>query len=329
VLARLKARKPINAKRRYKVAISAAPIDRTSNAKGIAWAVAAVGLFALIYLSGKLTGGVAAASQIIWLRYVGGFTTVLLLICISRVSWQDLATGQLYVHVFRAASGGGGGMAAIYAAANMPVAEAAAIGLLDGFFTVILGVIILKEVVSHGQWAAGSVCLVGATVVAVGNGATLHLDPAMYTPSLIALAGAFLVAIESILIKTLARSENALIVLFYVNLLGILLFAAPTALQWQPISSLYIAVFLCLGPISIIAQTCNIRAFRLADAALIGPVRYTWMIFGACFGLLFFGEMPRVSTFLGGALIILGGLGLAVSRSPYSVRNNAVRAKRT
>ncbi|MCA1242278.1 DMT family transporter [Stappia stellulata] len=285
------------------------------NAKGVAWAAVAVALFALIFVSGKWSGGVASAAQIIWLRYVGGFLCVVAWALLSRERVRGLATPQLPVHAVRAAAGGGGGMAAIYAATNMPVADATAIGLLDGFFTVLLGVFVLKEAFTPRQWGAALVCLAGAMIVVAGDGAGLHLQADTLLAGLVALAGAVLIAVESILIKTLARSERAIIVLFYVNLFGMLLFAAPALWQWQPVPAALTGAFVLLGPIAILAQVCNIQAFRLSDAALIGPVRYTWIVFGALFGWVLFGETPTTATYAGGALILIGGAGLAASRS--------------
>lgn len=295
--------------------ISGRTSETKSNAKGIAWATVAVGLFALIYISGKLTGGSVSALQIIWLRYVGGFATVVSLIFFSGESWKSLATRQPHVHLLRAAAGGGGGVAAIYAAANMPVADATAIGLLDGLFTILLGVFILREVVSIRQWAAALLCLAGAAIVVFGNGATLQMDAALWLPATVALAGAVLVAVESILIKTLARSEASLNVLFYVNFFGMIVFALPGLWSWQSIPNSHLTAFLCLGPVAIIAQTCNIEAFRNSDAAMIGPVRYSWIVFGALFGLLFFGEQPNAATYVGSALILSSGIWLATSRT--------------
>ncbi|WP_051242431.1 DMT family transporter [Stappia stellulata] len=295
--------------------------DRTStagafdNAKGVAWAAVAVALFALIFVSGKWSGGVASAAQIIWLRYVGGLLCVVAWALLRRERQYGLATPQIHVHAVRAAAGGGGGIAAIYAATNMPVAEATAIGLLDGFFTVLLGVCVLKEAFTLRQWGAAFVCLAGAMIVVAGDGVGLRLAADMVLPGLAALAGAVLIAVESVLIKTLARSERALVVLFYVNLFGMLLFAAPALWQWQPVPASLIGAFVLLGPVAIIAQVCNIQAFRLSDAALIGPVRYTWIVFGALFGWLLFAETPRPATYAGGTLILIGGAGLAASRS--------------
>ncbi len=56
-------------------------------------------------------------------------------------------------------------------------------------------------------------------------------------------------------------------------------------------------------------------ALRLADVSLIGPVRYSWIIFGALFGFIFFAEQPNTSTYVGGVLILLSGAWLAILRT--------------
>ena len=75
--------------------------EMRSNVKGVAWALIAVGLFSLIYVSGKLTGGATPALQIIWLRYVGGFATVAPLVFLRGGTWRAIATRQPHVHFLR------------------------------------------------------------------------------------------------------------------------------------------------------------------------------------------------------------------------------------
>ena len=279
-----------------------------SNMGGIAWALVAVGLFALTYLAGKLVPGTSAL-EIMWLRYVGGLVTVTVWMLATGRTHQ-VGRSQVHLHVLRAAAGGGTGTAAIYAASHMPVADATAIGLLDGFFTIVLGVLVHREVVSLRHWGAALLCLLGAAIVVVGKGAVLRLDGDTLVPAVVALGGAMLAAIEYILIKGLARSETTISVLFHVNLFGTLLLALPALASWSGQPWPYLAFFLSLGPIAILAQTCNIRALRFTDAAVIGPVRYTWIVFGALYGLLFFGERPGLATYVGGAVILAGGLWL-------------------
>lgn len=280
--------------------------------RGIGWAVLAVVLFAMIFMSGKLAGGLVPALQIMWLRYLGGLITVIVTISLGR-RWRMMGTRQPALHALRAGCGGLGGMAAIHAATAMPVANAAAIGLLEGLFTVCLGVVLLRERMPPARWAGGAFCLAGAVVVVFGGGDGVRFTAAMLAPALIALAGALLIAIESIMIKTLARSETRLVVLFYVNLFGAMLLGGPALLVWAPLPPLWLLGFLALGPVAIIGQTCNIQAYRLADAATLGPVRYTWIVFSALIGWMLFAEPPGPATLAGGALILAGGIWLARS----------------
>lgn len=288
--------------------------DPLANAKGVGWAVLAVGLFSFMYVSGKLTGNFAGASQIVWLRYVGGLITVLVLAPICGRRSLHFRTGQVHIHFIRAACGGFGSMAAIYAATHMTVANATAIGLLDGLFTVVLGILLLGERVSIKQWGAAAICLLGAMIIVAGGGFRLQTETSMLLPALVALSGALLVAAENILIKRLARSEDALIVLFYVNLFGAALFAIPAFLQWHGLPTSHTILFLLLGPLAIAGQACNIQAFKLADAAVIGPIRYVWIVFGAAFGWLLFHEKISSNVFLGSILILSGGVMLATRK---------------
>lgn len=284
------------------------------NLAGVFWAFLGVGLFGFIYISGRLSGGDISAGQLIWFRYVGALIAITLWIFIFPSERAKVHSRQVPVHGLRAMAGGGGGMAAIYAASNMSVTSATAIGLLDGLFVIILGVVLLGERFSAQQWAAAVVCVLGAAIVVFSSGAvTVRFEDML--PASVALLGAFLVAAESIMIKTLARSETSVSVLFYVSFFGTVIFLVPAAASWISLGPAETGLLLLLGPIAIAGQLCNIFAFRRSDAALIGPIRYTWIIWGAFFGWLFFAEIPLAATWGGMILILCGGGYLAFSRN--------------
>lgn len=288
---------------------------KNTNLRGVLWATGGVGIFALIYVSGRLSGGVASALQIMWLRYIGGFITMSLLWASGGRDAGRLSTNQRLLHACRAATGGYGGVAAVYAAANMPVASASSIGLLDGLFTVFLGVLILSERVTVSQWTATLFSLGGALIVVGAQGAFSQLTSEFIVPAAVALLGALLVSAEGILIKTLVRSEPALVVLFYVNLFGCLFLAVPGLAQWSAITIPWSLAFLALGPLAIVGQYCNIRAYRLAAASVVGPIRYTWIIYGALFGALIFNESVTPEMLGGIGLVLFGGVWLALLRA--------------
>ncbi len=291
------------------------PVPHHSNLPGVLWALTAVGIFTFIYIAAKLSGTGAAALQVMWLRYAGGFLTTVALILWRGSARDVMRTSKPLLHLARAGTGAFGSSAAVYAASHMPVASASAIGLLDGLFIVLLGLVVLGERVTARQWCAIAISLIGALTIVGTQGAFGRWDPAFAVPAGAALLGALLIAIESIMIKSLVRTERALTVLLSVNLLAFLLLAGPAALTWVPVSWAWILGFLALGPLSIAAQYCNIRAFRAADASVVGPVRYTWVVYGALCGTWFFQE-PLTATVWGGiALVLMGGGWLALLRT--------------
>jgi len=131
---------------------------------------------------------------------------------------------------------------------------------------------------------------------------------------LIALIGAALIGMETLLIKMLTRVDRPMTVLLYVNCFGVLLMAAPAFVEWRSIDLLQGMAFLFLGPLAITAQYFVIRGYRIADISVVGPIDYTWLIFAALIGMVFFGEIPTLGVVAGSAIIVGGGLVLAMQR---------------
>src|SRR3546814_6516984 len=78
----------------------------------------------------------------------------------------------------------------------MPLADAAALKLLQGVFVMILAVLLLRERVSAGQALAAALCLGGAFVIVTGTAGRISADSLLAAGAapLVALLAAFLVA---------------------------------------------------------------------------------------------------------------------------------------
>ena len=284
----------------------------SENAAGVLWVTAGTALFTLVFASGKLAGDTASALQILFLRYIGGFATLVTIVLISGKRLKFYASRKPAAHFYRAVFGAFGGGAAIHAAANMPIADATAIGLLEAIFTVLLGVALLGERISRPHWIAIAISCSGAAIMMASNGAFQDLNADYLWPAAFALLGAVLIACESIMIKLLAVSEKAMTVLLYVNAFGILLLSVPAILTWQSPDLVDNLPFLLLGPLAITAQYFVIRGFRLAEVSVLGPVGYSWIVFAALLGFLLFGEIPDSGTIVGALIIVIGGIKLAL-----------------
>ncbi|ASJ75820.1 DMT family transporter [Granulosicoccus antarcticus] len=289
-------------------------MPETDALRGVGWAMLGTGIFAFAYMAGKLSGDVASVFQIALLRYLGG-SFVLLLLCLKQRKLRStLATQRPGAHLVRSMCSGAGGFAAIYAATHLPAASASAIGLLDGVLIVLLGAMIFRERLSLVRAGAMALCLGGAALVSFSGGAGGGgLQGANALPAVIALAGAALVAIETLLIKSLGRSEKTLTMLLWVNLVGVLMFIVPGITQWQSISPVLVVAFVALGPLTLLAQTANIRAFQLAEAGVVGPVRYLGIVFTAFFAWFAFGEALSLAGAIG-CVVVLGGAAMLAGK---------------
>ena len=275
---------------------------------GILWVLGGTFLFSLVFASGRLGDGTIPAIQIVFIRYVSGFAIVSLLLAGLRQGGAARRS-KPSLHLLRALCGAGGGVCLIHASAVMPIADATAIGLTEGMVAMVLAVLLLHERVTPSHWAAAGLCAVGALIVvrvqATGDGG------GSLVASGVALLGAVLIAGEIILIKVLAARDPPLVILWFVNGIAALLLAVPAWLVWQPMPTEILVAVALLGPLALAGQYCNIRGFRLADAALLAPVGYSWILFAGLIGWIGFGEIPAPASAIGAALIVVGGILLA------------------
>lgn len=284
------------------------------NIKAIIWVLAGTGIFSLIFTSGRLLEGADWVWQIIFFRYLSGFVLMLAIAKQQKVALT--VSAKWSTHLARALFGGAGGCAAIYAAANMPVASAAAIGLLDSVFAVVLGIFVFGELVGSKRWLAIFGCLVGAAVVLFDKGA-FQGSAFLSAPAIVALLGALFLALESVFIRALATSENVVSILLHVNFFGMLIFAVPAIYVWD-MTDIYIKLLLCLlGPLALIGQYCNIRGYRLAGLSIVAPVGYSWIIFAMMIDYVLFATSASYVALIGAALILASGYLLA--RTPERV----------
>lgn len=293
-------------------------MSRSDNLEAILWVTAGTAVFSLIFASGKFAGDTASTLQILFLRYIGGFATLLAVVTASGGRPSQFRSARPASHFLRALVGAYGGVALIHASANMPIVDATAIGLLYVVFMIGLGVWLLGERITTQHWAGIVLCTAGAVLVMGSRGAFRTFDVGYLWPAAIALGGAVLLAVEGILIKTLSRSDKPLTVLLYVNFFGILLLAVPAVLSWRSTDFADNLPLLMLGPVGITAQYFIIRGYRMADVSLLGPIDYAWLIFAGLIGFAFFQEVPTMGAVIGSAVIAAGGIVLALLKPANS-----------
>lgn len=285
---------------------------KTNYLEAILWVLLSTGLFTIVFASAKFADGTIGTFQILLLRYVGAFATVVVLASVNG-RLLDHRSKVPMKHLLRSILGCSAGAAITWSTARMPVADASAIGMLYGVMTVLLGIFFLREYVGVRQWFAVFVSLCGALFIMISQGAFKSSFVAI--PALVALLSAVFMASEGLLIRVLSQTETALSMMLYISFFGICFLMLPAALEWKPLSFGAYASCLAIGPLSVLAQYCTIRGYRMAPLSVVGPVDYSWLIFAAILGVVVFGEIPDISIYVGGGLIVAGGLLLSRVRA--------------
>lgn len=199
---------------------------------------------------------------------------------------------------------GFGGLAAYYAAlALLPIAAATTIHQTVPLLTALLAWWLLGERVGWATAAAIACGLAGVLVIAHPSGA--GLDAAGVA---IALVGAVCSSIAYVTVRTLARSEHPLVIVFYFPLV-----ATPLAIPWAAANWVMPApvdwlLLLAIGLTTQVGQvflTLGLAAERVGRATAVG---YLQIVFAIGWQITVFGDAPEVGTLLGAGLIVGGTL---------------------
>ncbi len=284
------------------------------------WAAAGSVLFSFMWVLPKTAGTDVSALQIGFLRYAAGAICIAPFFFMGGQPARVDACGRghksprlLMLHVLRAACGALSLVLGAFAVTRMPLANVQAIAMTNGVYTVLFAALFLRERVGIREIIAGLVALSGAVIVA-GPGSTNAAGWA-----LLGVVAAFAQAVawggEVVLLRATASRDRASRMLFQVNIAAAAMILVAGVWFWESLSLQTFLLITAMGPIAIIGQLCNIRAFRLANATQLVPVRYSGIIFAAVFGFVFFDERPDLSAIIGAAMIAFGAIWLAMKRT--------------
>lgn len=289
---------------------------------GIAWAALAVLTASMLLALPKSAGGDISPFQFTLLRYLTGLATIAPFYFRAKAGLPEYDTKgrgrhTFKLHAVRAALAVIRITCLFYAVTHMPFANAQAITLTNGVFMIVFAVLLLRERARPATLVACAVCFAGGVIAAEPK---WQVQGFLSSGAIAALAGAAIWGIESTVIKYTAVRDETVRILFTVNLIAAGLIAIPGIIAWTPLSWTQWAMLLFIGPLAIMTQVFNVKAFRVADANLLAPVRYSSVVFALLIGWFIFGEWPTVWGGMGIMLILVSGLALTLNVSGYPRR---------
>lgn len=218
-----------------------------------------------------------------------------------------LITVRFWIHARRAVLGMGSMVLTLGVVRLLPLAQATILGFTTPIFSVLLATLVLREKVGWWRWGSVALGLMGVVVIAgPGRGAALPL------PGLVVGLGAALsMAIVSIQLRDLGRTEEPIRVVFYFSALGALLLS-PSLLLPTPANSE--SDWLLLGGIGftgLFAQLLMTGALRYGPVSSVIVMDYSQLFWATLWGWLLFNQLPPATTWLGTPLVVTSGLIIA------------------
>lgn len=125
---------------------------------------------------------------------------------------------------------------------------------------------------------------------------------------LIPLVSSLCWAIGLIITRMMRGTEQALTVLAWSSIVG-LVAGAPLALPvWHHPDSKQWFALIALGVLNALAQYLVIRAFMMASASVLAPFSYSTIVWTIALGALVFGVLPDLPTVIGTLVLTTAGL---------------------
>jgi len=214
-----------------------------------------------------------------------------------------IRTTRIGAHLGRSAIGLIGMVFNFGAIMLLPLAEATTLQFTVPIFATILSAIVLRETVGWHRWAAVLVGFLGVLIVAQPSGGHFPLKGAA-----VGLTAAFLVAIISILLRQLGKTEKTGTTVFWFSLFSVPPLGLAYIFDLHPHDALTWGILIATGVIGGIGQLALTGALRYAPVSTVVPMDYSSLVWATLYGWLLFGMLPTPYTWLGAPIIIASGL---------------------
>jgi drug/metabolite transporter (DMT)-like permease len=218
----------------------------------------------------------------------------------------QLATRRPGTHFLRGLYGTIGMVLNFGAVILLPLAEATTLNFTVPIWAVLLSILLLKEKVGIWRWSAVALGFAGILVIAQPGGGHFPL----YS-TLVGLGAAFMIALISIQIADLNRTDKPLPIVFYfalfttpLTVLGLpFVMTAHDGGEWS--------LLLGIGAAGVVGQLLLTAALRFGKVASVIVMDYSGLFWATLYGWLLFGMLPPATTWLGAPLIVIAGLIIA------------------
>ncbi len=190
----------------------------------------------------------------------------------------------------------------VWAYKTLPVGDVAALLNASPLMSVVLAMIFLGEKISWRRAAILGVGFAGVVLMAQPSGKIpLH-------GLAIGLSAAFGIAVVTVLIRHLGKTESPLTMTFYFSLIGACVSGVMVPFFWMGWEPQLVWLVLLVGAFGLWAQLAHAQALKILPVAVKEPIGYTFFLWSLLFGFLIWDTMPTLIVLAGSALVVSSNL---------------------
>lgn len=220
----------------------------------------------------------------------------------------SIRTRHIGMHASRTMVGMTGMLLNFGAVILLPLAEATTINFSVPIFATILSALFLGERPGLHRWTAVLIGFLGVIVIMLPGGA----QEAMPLFGLgVALAGAVVTSIVSLLLRQIGRTEAPTTTVFYFAALSLLPLGVAMLFFGRAHDSETWLILVLMGVAGGLAQLLMTAALRWGPVSLVLPMDYSSLLWSTLLGWLLWSAWPGPSTWVGAAIIAASSIYIA------------------
>ena len=283
--------------------------------RAILWMGLALLSFSAIAVAGRESGRTLPTTELIFWRSLIGITILGAIYQWRPVGTGGIATTVMPQHLARALVHYAAQYAWLYALTLIPLAELFAIEFTSPLWVAMMAPLFLGERLTAWRMGAAGIGFIGAILVVEPGLFSGRLQMTASVGSLFAAASAVGFASSMIMTKRLTRTDPALRILFWMQVLQALIAAtllggaAIKSGQW-PLAAgagTPLHVWAWVGLLGVAGLTAHFgltRAFGFADAIIVAPMDFLRLPLIATVGAVFYAELLRPSVAVGATVVV-------------------------
>jgi drug/metabolite transporter (DMT)-like permease len=220
-----------------------------------------------------------------------------------RLGLHSLRTERFGFHLLKNVLQTGSIACYFWALGLINLADAAALGFMQPIFSSIGAILFMGERSRAIRWICIVIGVAGMLILlSPGLTGTLNLG------TLLVVAATIVGAAVRLMTKNLIRTDSASTIVIYLSVTVTVLTFIPSLFVWVWPTFWQWVLFGAIGASGSACFWLMTEALKHGDVTAIEPMNYTRLVWAAFFGMLIFGNVPGLATWLGGAIIITGAI---------------------